>query len=164
MMTRDDVAAAVRAWARWSPLLPMGFVQSMKIRNVRDAELPAWVVQEGVPRDAAAGRVPVPVTLATIEYNERDYEVVIVGVDRTVHINRPPRAWLRIALIAGLAVTALGLLAGRWLQRPPPAREPARSVPAATAPPAPTVLCPGCDGKGCSVCGNRGRLPVDRPK
>ncbi len=195
-MTREEVESAVRAWARRSPLLPLGFLSAMRVRRVRDAEvrrtteyvdlipravrydpppgeIPAWALRDAVGQEIAvtgttARHERIPVTLATVEYDERDYEVLIVGENRIVHIDRPPRAWVRIALIAGLVVTGLGLFAARLLtspsfapvggasegKPPPPRVEPAER----------TVLCPGCDGKGCSACGNRGRLPIEGRK
>ena len=149
VMTRDEVETAVRAWARRSPLLPLGFAQSMRILGVRDAELPSWVARSERPR----------ATVATIEYGDRDYEVAIVGDD--VHVHHPPRAWLRIALIAGLLVTGLGLIAARLLASPQAVEAPVRATPPAVVEPAErTVLCPGCDGKGCAACGDRGRIAV----
>ena len=132
-MTPDEAEAVVRAWARRSPLLPLDFTRSMRVRRVRDAEvrrttefvdlipravrydppgeIPAWALRGAVGQEVAASgstarHERIPVTLATVVYDERDFEVLIVGENRIVHFDRPPRAWLRIALIAGLMISA----------------------------------------------------------
>ncbi len=186
----------MRAWARRSPLLPLNFAQSMRVRSVREAEvrrttevvdlipravrydpppgeIPAWALRDAVGQEisvagSSARHERIPVTLAAVEYDGCRYDVLIVGENRIVHVDHPPRAWLRIALIAGLIVTGLGLFAARMMTIPSSVPtggdSEGRPRPARVEPAERTVLCPGCDGRGCSACGNRGRLTIERPK
>jgi hypothetical protein len=254
-VTRDDVEAAIRAWARRSPLLPVGFTDSMKVRRVREGEIRRAVDHIAVdvgpigvpgpedykttlthydPEPGAAGGLPasvlrdaggrtvhtyervgpeaggapdpfaapatfhylvrvvaerlrwrlesegrphqiagrtlvlesIPVTYATVEYRDRDYEFAFVGTERRLHVPEMPRAWVRIALMAGLVVTGLTLLLGRLVI---PAVE-ARVMPAVAPVSAParietpsTVLCPVCLGRSaaCSACRTTGRITVE---